>query len=202
MAITQDIRKTATDTAYAAAGAADLAAEKLGQLVTEAPERFEQLRNTDPKAFGERVTQQAKQVQTQVTTKFTEIVGTIDTDAKKLGQTAQDLALQGVGQVVAVAAQAGETFEKLAERGRTAVKTWRGDAAEEISEIAVAVEPDAESDKPAAKDEQPAAAATDADGGAGAEADGKPAAARKPAAKKTDTKATAAKKTDARTGEQ
>ncbi|MFI9235918.1 hypothetical protein [Streptomyces cinnamoneus] len=198
MAITQDIRKTATDTAYAAAGAADLAAEKIGQLVTEAPERFEQLRNTDPKVLGERVTRQAKQVQTQVTAKFTEIVGTIDTDAKKLGQTAQDLAGQGVGQALTIAAQAGEKFEELVERGRTAVKTWRGEAAEEISEIAVAVEPDPEPAKSANGDEAKAkeeGRPAEADAGA-SEADDKPAGARKPAARKP-----AAKKADAKTGE-
>ncbi|MFI9205020.1 hypothetical protein [Streptomyces sp. NPDC053048] len=186
MAIAQDIRKAATDTAYAAAGAADLTAEKIGQLVVEAPERFEKLRNTDPKALGERVTQQAKQVQSQVSARFTEIVGTLDTDAKKLGQAAQDLALQGVGQAVALAAQAGEQFEKLSERGREAVKTWRGEAAEEISEIAVAVEPD--SDEQAARDTQ--SAKEPQAGEAGADTEPKPAArktaARKPAAKKTD----------------
>ncbi|MCA6095324.1 hypothetical protein LE181_24555 [Streptomyces sp. SCA3-4] len=191
MAITQDIRKTATDTAYAAAGAADLAAEKIGQFVTEAPERFEKLRNTDPKALGERVAQQAKQVQTQVTAKATEIVGTIDTDVKKLGQTAQDLVLQGFGQVVTVAAQANDGFEELVKRGRTAVQTWRGEAAEEITEIAVAVEPDPEpAQAPAAKDEQPATGTEAAD-------DDKP-AARKPAA----TRKPAAKKADAKTGDQ
>ncbi|GHG64371.1 hypothetical protein [Streptomyces griseocarneus] len=203
MAITQDIRKAATDTAYAAAGAADLTAEKIGQLVVEAPERFEKLRNTDPKALGERFTQQAKQVQTQVTTKFGEIVGTLDADAKKLGQAAQDLTLQGVGQAVALAAQAGEKFEALADRGREAVKTWRGEAAEELSEIAVAVEPD--SDEQAARDKQ-AAEQDKADqdkseqdkGGQAAEGD----ADAKPAARKTPARKPAtAKKADAKTGE-
>lgn len=196
MAITQDIRKTATDTAYAAAGAADLAAEKIGQLVTEAPERFEQLRNTDPKVLGERVTRQAKQVQTQVTAKFTEIVGTIDTDAKKLGQTAQDLAGQGVGQALTIAAQAGEKFEELVERGRTAVKTWRGEAAEEISEIAVAVEPDPEPAKSTNGDEAKAKEEGQPTEAGASEADDKAAGTRKPAARKP-----AAKKADARTGE-
>ncbi|MEV4435440.1 hypothetical protein [Streptomyces sp. NPDC049555] len=198
MAITQDIRKAATDTVYAAAGTADLAAEKLGQLVADAPARIEQLRSTDPKALGERVTQQAKQVGTQVTTKVAGLVGTIDTDAKKLKQTAQDLALRGVGQAVSAAAQAGETFEKMAERGRTAVKAWRGEAAEEIAEIAVAVEPDSEQDK-SDKTTQAQAAPAPAAGADTAEsketeAEAKPAArrstttTRKPAAKKADAK--------------
>ncbi|MEX2984783.1 hypothetical protein [Streptomyces sp. C36] len=206
MAITQDIRKAATDTAYAAAGAADLTAEKIGQLVVEAPERIEKLRNTDPKALGDRFTQRAKQVQTQVTTKAGEIAGTLDADAKKLGQAAQDLTLQAVGQAVALAAQAGEKFEELAERGREAVKTWRGEAAEELSEIAVAVEPDSDEqaarDKQAkdeqAKDEQakdePAAKQEPAAEG---DADAKPAGRKTPARKPAAT----AKKADAKTGE-
>ncbi|MFI9304995.1 hypothetical protein [Streptomyces triculaminicus] len=201
MAITQDIRKAATDTAYAAAGAADLTAEKIGQLVVEAPERIEKLRNTDPKALGDRFTQRAKQVQTQVTTKAGEIAGTLDADAKKLGQAAQDLTLQAVGQAVALAAQAGEKFEELAERGREAVKTWRGEAAEELSEIAVAVEPDSDEqaarDKQAkgeqAKDEPAAKQEPAAEGDADAKPAGRKTPARKPAA--------AAKKADAKTGE-
>ncbi|MEU1377919.1 hypothetical protein ABZ442_30345 [Streptomyces triculaminicus] len=201
MAITQDIRKAATDTAYAAAGAADLTAEKIGQLVVEAPERIEKLRNTDPKALGDRFTQRAKQVQTQVTTKAGEIAGTLDADAKKLGQAAQDLTLQAVGQAVALAAQAGEKFEELAERGREAVKTWRGEAAEELSEIAVAVEPDSDEqaarDKQAkdeqAKDESAAKQEPAAEGDADAKPAGRKTPARKPAA--------TAKKADAKTGE-
>ncbi|MBO0652750.1 hypothetical protein J1792_08125 [Streptomyces triculaminicus] len=201
MAITQDIRKAATDTAYAAAGAADLTAEKIGQLVVEAPERIEKLRNTDPKALGDRFTQRAKQVQTQVTTKAGEIAGTLDADAKKLGQAAQDLTLQAVGQAVALAAQAGEKFEELAERGREAVKTWRGEAAEELSEIAVAVEPD--SDEQAARDKQAKdeqakdAPAAKQEPAAEGDADAKPAGRKTPARKP----AAAAKKADAKTGE-
>ncbi|MBT2382388.1 hypothetical protein [Streptomyces sp. ISL-11] len=190
MATTQDIRKVATDTAYAAAGAADLTAEKIGQLVAEAPERFEQLKKTDPKAVQEKVTQRAKEAQATVTAKFSEIAGALDTDFKKLSQTAQDLALQGVGQAVGVAARAGEQYEKLAERGREAVKTWRGEAAEEVADIAVAIEPESDkpatttaTDKPSTEEPATADAGTDAD---------KPAArkpvARKPAAKKADTK--------------
>ncbi|MFI1970185.1 hypothetical protein BLA24_12795 [Streptomyces cinnamoneus] len=196
MALTQDIRKAATDTGYAVAGAADLTAEKIGQFVTDAPELIDQLRKTDPKALGARVTQQAKVVQTQVTTKVTALVGTLDTDVRKIGQTAQDLALQGVGQAVGYAAKAGEAFDKLSERGREAVKTWQGRAAEEITEIAVAVEPDHE--QPAAKTGQQNAQAADAKDSKDAKAEAdtdKPAAARrgttatrKPAAKKADAK--------------
>ncbi|MGK5639191.1 hypothetical protein ACSNOK_12925 [Streptomyces sp. URMC 126] len=197
MAITtQDIRKAATDTAYAAAGAADLAAEKLGQVVAEAPGRLEQLRQTDPKELGGRVSKQAKEAQAQVTAKVGEIVGALDGDLKKLGQTAQDLALQGVGQAVGLAARGGETFEKLAERGREAVRTWRGEQAAEVAEIPVATEPSAkpEKDEKAAKDEKAVKdeKADDADGKAEKAADGD-----KPAARKSGgTRKTAAKKSD------
>ncbi|MBB5117856.1 hypothetical protein AF335_10420 [Streptomyces eurocidicus] len=199
MATTEDIRKVATETAYAAAGAADLTAEKIGQLVAEAPERFQQLKNTDPKVVRERVTQKAKEAQATASAKFTEITATLDTDFKKLTQTAQDLALQGVGQAVGVAAKAGETYEKLAERGRVAVQTWRGEAAEEVADIAVAIEPD--SAKPA--EEKPGAepaaeAGTEAPQEGTDEAD----ADSKPAARRTTARKTPVKKADAKAGEE
>ncbi len=195
MATTQDLRKAATDTAYAAAGLADFTAEKIGQAVAEAPERFEQLRNTDPKTLQEKVTQRAKETQATVTAKFTEIVSTFDNDAKKLGQSAQDLLLQGVGQAVGYAAKAGEQYEKFAERGRVAVKTWRGEAAEEVADIAVAIEPESTDSTGSTDSEAKPAdgAASDAQGD-----DAKPAAARKPAARKP----AAAKKTDAKSDDQ
>ncbi|MFF7728642.1 hypothetical protein [Streptomyces sp. NPDC008001] len=202
MAITkQDVLTAATDTAYAAAGAADLTAEKLGQFITEAPERLEKLKKADPKVVGERAKQQAKEAQATLTAKFNEVVGTLDSDVKNFGQTAQDLALKGVGQAVGYVAAAGEQFEKLAERGRVAVRQWRGEAADEFQDIAVAIEPEPESGKPA--DEK--ATEAKADNGKAAEdkpaegtaADDKTAAARKPAAKKT----AATKKADDKTGE-
>ncbi|MEV0261409.1 hypothetical protein AB0I49_08695 [Streptomyces sp. NPDC050617] len=176
MAIAEDIRKTLTDPKplYAAAGAADATAEKIGQLIAEAPGLIAELRETDPKAVQERVTKQAKEAQVTVQTKVTEVFGSLDTDLRKWRDTAQDLALQGVGQAVGYAAKAGETYEKLAERGREAVQTWRGEAADDVAEIAVAIEPDPEESgtKGAAKD------------GAKSEATGPQASAKKPAARK------------------
>ncbi|MEV4924965.1 hypothetical protein [Streptomyces roseoverticillatus] len=192
MAITkQDVLTAATDTAYAAAGAADIAAEKLGQFITEAPERLEKLKKTDPKAVGERAKQQAKEAQATLTAKFSEVVGSLDSDVKNFGQTAQDFALKGVGQAVGYVAVAGEQFEKLTERGRVAVKQWRGEASDEFHDIAVAIEPEPAGDKPA--EDKAAAEGSEAP----ASDDAKPAAARKPAAKKT----AATKKTDAKAGE-
>ncbi len=157
MAITDDLRKTLSDPKplYFAAGTADLALQQakkvpalVEQLRTEAPARIEAVRNTDPKAVQERVTVRVREtqetLQTKARTKANELFGTIDTDLKKLGETAQDLALRSVGVAAEYAVKARETYEKLAEHGEQAVKTWRGEAAESIEDIAVAVEPPAE----------------------------------------------------------
>ncbi|MGP3983415.1 hypothetical protein [Streptomyces sp. KR80] len=191
MAITEDLRKTLTDPTplYAAAGVTDLAAEKLKEVPalvekfrTEAPERIAAVRSTDPKAVQERVTKQAKEAQATVQTKVTDVLGTLDTDLKKLRDQAQDLALQGVGKAAEYAVKARETYDELAERGHRAVKTWRGETAEEIAEIAVAVEPEPER-KPEAK---PAAGqSAKAQSAPAKPAAAKKAPARKPAAKKS-----------------
>ncbi|MEU0135082.1 hypothetical protein ABZ172_13815 [Streptomyces sp. NPDC006296] len=221
MAITDDLRKTLTDPTplYFAAGTADLAVEQarkvpalIDQLRAEAPERIEAVRNTDPKAVQERVTTQAKEAQATVQAKVTEVFGTLDTDFKKWGETAQDLALRSVGVAAEYAVRARETYEKVAERGEQSVRTWRGETAEEIVEIAAVVEaepksvPKQKSDAapkpspsakqatpakpassakpaaPAAKKPAPKAAASGTTPAATAK---KPAPARKPAAKKT-----------------
>ncbi|MFF8836420.1 hypothetical protein [Streptomyces sp. NPDC015130] len=136
---------------YFAAGTADLAVRQarkvpglIEQLAAEAPARIEAVRKTDPKAVQEKVTAQAKEAQVTVQSKFAEVVGGLDTDLKKLGETAQDLALRGVGVAAEYAVKAREKYEEVAARGEEAVKVWRGEAAEEITEIAVVVEPDPE----------------------------------------------------------
>jgi hypothetical protein len=146
MAISDDLRKTLADPTplYFVAGTADLAVQQAKKLADEAPERFERARQADPKAVQEKVTSQAKEAQATLQAKFAEVVGSFDTDLKKLGETAQDLALRGVGVAAEYAVKARETYEKVAEHGEQAVKQWRGEAAEEINEIAVAVEPDPE----------------------------------------------------------
>lgn len=138
MAITEDLRKRISDPTpfYVVAGAADLAAEKLKEapalidrLVAETPERIAAVRETDPKAVQQRVTQQAQQTQA----KLTELFGSLDTDIKKLRETAQDLTLQGVGRVAEYAVRARDTYDELAERGRGAVQNWRGDSADDAT---------------------------------------------------------------------
>lgn len=166
MAITDDLRKTLTDPTplYFAAGTAELAVEQarkvpglIEQLRAEAPERFEAVRSTDPKAVQEKVSTQAREAQASVQAKVTEVIGSFDTDLRKLGETAQDLALRSIGVAAEYAVRAREAYEKVAERGEQSVKAWRGEAADEIVEIAAVVEADTKTaaPSPAAK---PAAA--------------------------------------------
>ncbi|MFE4452214.1 hypothetical protein [Streptomyces sp. NPDC056796] len=192
MAITDDLRKTLTDPTplYFAAGTADLAVEQarkvpalIEQLRAEAPERIEAVRNTDPKAVQERVTTQAKEAQATVQAKVTEVFGTLDTDLKKWGETAQDLALRSVGVAAEYAVRARETYEKVAERGEQSVRTWRGGTAEEIVEIAAVVEAEPKP-VPKQKSETAAKPVTPA----------RPAATAKPAASSAKPVAPAAKK--------
>ncbi|WP_405671638.1 hypothetical protein [Streptomyces sp. NBC_01530] len=180
------------------------------QLRAEAPARFEAVRSTDPKAVQEKAQARAKEAQARakvaqarvketqesLQTKVTEFIATIDGDIKKLGSTidadlkkfgesAQDFALRGVGVAAEYAVKARETYEKVAEHGEQAVKTWRGEAAEEIEEFAIAVEPKAE---PVEVKEEAKPA----------EAKAEPAQAKKPAAVKkapAPRKTTTAKKT-------
>ncbi|MFF9059769.1 hypothetical protein ACF09K_13935 [Streptomyces sp. NPDC014882] len=232
MAINDDLRKTLSDPTplYFAAGTADLALKQakkvpglVEQLRTEAPARFEAVRNTDPKAVQERAAARAKEAgakakeaqetfQTKVTEFLSSLDGdlkklgtTLDADLKKLGESAQDIALRGVGVAAEYAVKARETYEKVAEHGEQAVRTWRGEAAEDIEELAIVVEgrnepvtepksgPVAAKDEPkpgpvAVKDEPKPAAAAMADVDAAAR---KAAPAKKaPVARKTTAKKT------------
>ncbi|MFD9334103.1 hypothetical protein ACFWBF_06745 [Streptomyces sp. NPDC060028] len=182
MAIADDLKKTLTDPTplYFAAGTADLAVQQakkvpglIEQLRAEAPARIDAVRNTDSKAVQEK----AKEAQEAVTAKVAEVLGAID--PKKLGETAQDLALRGVGVAAEYAVKAKEAYDKVAEHGEQAVRAWRGEVSEEIVDIAVAVEP------------EPAAQAGPSTGEPAAEA----AAEEKPSAKRAATRKPAAKKT-------
>ncbi|WP_329366866.1 hypothetical protein [Streptomyces sp. NBC_01483] len=190
MAITDDIRKAATDPTplYFLAGTADLAVQQakkvpglVEQIRTEAPARIETVKNIDPNAVQEKATIRAKEAQETIQTKVTEFISILDTDLKKLGESAQDLALRGVGVAAEYAVKAKETYEKVAEHGEQTVKTWRGEAAEEIEELAIAVEPKAEPVE-VRSEEKPAAAAAES------------ASAKKPVAKKAPARKVTAKK--------
>lgn len=151
MAITDDLRKTFTDPTplYFAAGTADIAMQQarkvpalIEKLQAEAPARIDAVWNADPKSVSDRVTMQAKETQAKVTAKVTEAFETFDTDLKKFGENAQDLAMRGVGVAAEYAVKAREAYERVAERGEQSVKQWRGEAAEGMTEFAVAVEPE------------------------------------------------------------
>jgi len=191
MAITDDLRKTFSDPTplYFAAGTADLAIQQakkvpgiVEQLRAEAPARIDAVRGIDPNAVQEKASARAKEAQETIQTKVNGFIGTLDTDLKKIGETAQDFALRSVGVAAEYAVKARETYEKVAERGEQTVKTWRGEAAEEIEELAVAVEPKPKPEPVEVKAEKPA------------EAKAEPAPAKKTAAKK----APAARKTTAK----
>ncbi|MFF1760868.1 hypothetical protein [Streptomyces sp. NPDC058266] len=187
MAITDDLRKTLSNPTplYFAAGTAELAYQQakkvpgiVEQLRAEAPARFEAVRNTDPKDVQEKAAGRAKEAQAVIQSKVTEVLGSLDTDLKKIGETAQDLALRGVGVAAEYAVKARETYEKVAEHGEETVRAWRGEAADEILEVAEAVEPDTEpvAGEPAAAKSGPAEASAK-----------KPVAAKKAPVKKTTT---------------
>ncbi|MFF4537735.1 hypothetical protein [Streptomyces aureus] len=190
MAITDDIRKAATDPTplYFLAGTADLAVQQakkvpgiVEQIRAEAPGRIDNVKNIDPNAVQEKATARAKVAQESLQAKVTEILSTLDTDLKKLGESAQDFALRGVGVAAEYAVKARETYEKVAEHGEQTVRTWRGEAAEEIEDFAIAVEPKAEPVE-VKEEAKPAAAAEDAPA---KKSPAKKAPVRKPVAKKT-----------------
>ncbi|MFF4371192.1 hypothetical protein [Streptomyces sp. NPDC001594] len=193
MAITDDLKKTLTDPTplYFAAGTADLALQQakkvpglIEQLRAEAPARIEAVLDTDPKVVQEK----AKVAQEAVTARVVEVFGAID--PKKLGETAQDLALRGVGVAAEYAVRAKETYDKVAEHGEQAVRAWRGEVADEIVDIAGAVEPEPAAARPAAQD-----APAEASAEASAEGEEKP-AAKKPAARRNGTRKAAAEAAD------
>ncbi|MFH9953626.1 hypothetical protein ACH4OX_05310 [Streptomyces roseolus] len=179
---------------YFAAGTADLAVRQarkvpalIEQIAAEAPGRIEAVRKTDPKAVQEKVQERVQATVAEVVG----AVGGLDTDLKKLGETAQDLALRGVGVAAEYAVKAREKYEEVAARGEETVRAWRGETTAPATEITVVVEPEPEASaaEPApAADPEPVAEAE-------AEAAPKP-AARKPSTRKAPAKKAAAAKAD------
>jgi hypothetical protein len=183
MTITDDIVKSLRNPTplYAVAGTADLAAEKLREVPAlivrireQAPEQIEKIKGTDPKIVQGRVAAGAKDAQAKLTETYREIdlkAFREKPDFKKLGESVQDLALQGVGRATGYAVRARETYDELAVRGKGAVASWRGEDGERKNGSAGEI-PAAQSAHSAQPKDQPAAA--------------RRAPARKPAAKKTD----------------
>ncbi|GHA63216.1 hypothetical protein ACIQRS_09450 [Streptomyces termitum] len=196
---------------YFAAGTADLAVRQarkvpglIEQIAAEAPGRIEAVRNTDTKAVQEKVAGRAKEAQAVVQAKVAEVVGGLDTDFKKLGETAQDLALRGVGVAAEYAVKAREKYEEVAVRGEEAVRAWRGEPAEPAAEITVVVEPVEEPVAAGTVAEEPVAAEAVAEELVAAEAvaepaAGEPAPAKAPARKTSVRKASAKKEAAAET---
>lgn len=160
------------------------------QLRAEAPARIEAVKNADTKAVQEK----AKVAQEAVTAKVAEVLGAID--PKKLGETAQDLALRGVGVAAEYAVRAKETYDKVAEHGEQAVRAWRGEVADEIVDIAGVVEPQPETQAQPEPETAPAAEAS-ADEPAADGADGE-----KPAAKKNGVRRGTARKSTVTAGDE
>ncbi|MBS2962313.1 hypothetical protein KGA66_04595 [Actinocrinis puniceicyclus] len=157
MNVTDEIRRTLSDPKplYALAGAGDLAAEKLRdapllltevagtvttlatRIATEAPERIAKAQArlaevpTDPRTVASTLDPRAARESIRG------VVGGVDTQA--LRDKAQSLALVQVGRVLEAAGKAVETYEGLAERGKTVVERYRG-AALESAEVTVVVE--------------------------------------------------------------
>ncbi|MFH8794793.1 hypothetical protein [Streptomyces sp. NPDC017941] len=212
MPSTDDVRKTFTDPKplYFFAGGADLAYQQakkvpglIEQLAAEAPARIDAVRNTDPKEVQDKAATRAKEAREVIQAKVGEFFGSLDTDLKKLGEGAQDLALRGVGVAVEYAVQAREKYDQVAEHGEQTVRSWRGEAAEGLTDLAVTVEPEESADaktsaSTASSGTGPASSATGASATGGSGKGASAAAADKPAAKKTTTataKKPAAKKT-------
>lgn len=154
MAITDDLRKTLSESRslYFAVGTADLAVQQarkvpelIEQLRAEAPERIEAVRNTDPKAVQDKATARAKEAQEAVQTKVNEVFASLDTDLRKLGESAQELALRSVGVAAEYAVKAKEAYDKVADHGEQAVRTWRGETAEGVVQVAELVDEAADS---------------------------------------------------------
>lgn len=198
MAVTDELRNALTDPKplFFVAGALDLGAKQAAKvpekipviverLQTEVPARIEAVRKTDPKVVQDKVVAQAKEAQAAVTAKVTEVVGALDGDVKKLGDSVQHLALQAVGFAAESLVKAREGYDKVAERGQEVVKEWRGEAAEEILEVAEAIEP-----KDSGSEAEPEAAAAES---SDSSAEAEPAPAKKTTARRSTAKKTAAK---------
>lgn len=160
MSVTHEIRRTLSDPKplYALAGAGDLAASKLREapaLLTEAAETVTTLANRIAAQAPEQIAKvQARLAEVPAALdpravahtldprsareSIREAVGGVDTQA--LRDKAQSLALIQVGRVLEAAGKAVETYDGLAERGKTVVERYRGAAEDAASDVTVVVE--------------------------------------------------------------
>ncbi|MEI5099216.1 hypothetical protein RB200_12030 [Streptomyces sp. PmtG] len=204
MPITEEVRKAVTNKTpfYFVVGGADLAYQQakkvpgaIEQLAAEAPARIDAVRGTNPKDVQDKAAARAKEAREAIQAKLGELLGSVDTDLKRIGENAQDFALRGIGVAFEYAVQARETYEKVAEHGEETVRHLRGEAAEELVDLADTVEPDpeteAEAEAESASAESESATGESAESSESSKAERS--AAPKPAAKKTTARKTAAK---------
>jgi len=187
-----DIRKTLLSDPkplYFVAGAGEAAVEKLRDAPAKLAEAQERLANDGPGWISE-AQQRIVGAQSKVRLDLASFRGSLSgTDLRGLRERAQVIALSQVGRALEAAGKAVETYDDLAERGKSVVGRLFGEqeSAEEEPKTVIRVEQ----------------VAVDEDAPADAKADAKPAgkadsgADEKPAAKKTAAKKTAAKKTTA-----
>ncbi|MFD9860851.1 hypothetical protein [Streptomyces alboflavus] len=203
MPITDDVRKTITDPKplYFVAGSAELAYQQakkvpgiIEQLAAEAPARIDAVRRTDPKDVQDKAAARAKEARDVIQSRVGGLFSNLDTDLKKIGEGAQDLALRGVGVAFEYVVQAREKYDQVAEHGEQTVRAWRGEAADELVELADTVEPDPEQSAQAEQAEQ-AEGESGAPGSARKTTAAKKTAADKPADKPAAKKTTAKKTT-------
>ena len=217
MAITNDLRKTFGDPTplYFAAGTADLALrqawkvpELVEQLCAEAPARIEAVRRTDPKELQDRAAARARDVQETIQKVVNDALGSLDTtDLKKLGESAQGIALRGVGVALEYAVKARETYERVAEHGEQTLRGLRGEQADGDAAKSRSVPAPGPAEPTAARDGDEGTGPTGAPGsGTAAEPAGRapsassedsPAAARRTTAKKATARKTTARRTTA-----
>ena len=162
MSVSNEIRRTLSDPKplYALAGAGDFAAAKLRDaptLLTEAAATVTTLANRIAAEAPEQIAKvQARlaEVPNALAVDPRLVVGTLDprtaresilgvvsgVDTQALRDKAQTIALIQVGRVLEAAGKAVETYDGLAERGKTVVERYRGAGDGEATDVTVVVE--------------------------------------------------------------
>jgi hypothetical protein len=158
--VTDEIRKTLSDPKplYALAGAGDLAAEKL----RDAPTLLAEAAGTVT-ALATRIAAEAPERLAKVQTLLAEVPGALDprsavatldprtaresirdavgkADPQVLRERAQSIALVQVGRVLEAAGKAVETYDELAERGKSVLERYLGSGEVKSAEVTVVVE--------------------------------------------------------------
>jgi hypothetical protein len=151
MAVSDEIRRTLSDAKplYALAGAGDFAAEKL----RDAPILLSEMAGTVT-TLATRLATEAPERLAKVQARIAEVPGALDprgaresirgavgkADAQVLRERAQSIALSQVGRVLEAAGKAVETYDGLAERGKTVLDKYLGSNDPEPSDVTVVVE--------------------------------------------------------------